>query len=75
MPDFIDLDDLVSLLRQWRVILASYQSDALRWKGVSHILYMRDAEHKANELATRILQLEVAVGIHEAPVELAGAEL
>ena len=65
MPDFIDLDDLMSLLRQWRKALEYYQADARRWKRRGHILYMRDAENKGNELATRILQLEAAIGIHE----------
>ena len=68
MPDFIDLDDLTSLLRQWRKALEYYQAESRRWKRRGHILFMRDADHKANELATRILQLEAAIGIHEGPV-------
>ena len=68
MPDFIDLDDLTSLLRQWRKALEYYQDESRRWKRRGHILFMRDAENKGNELATRILQLEAAIGIHEGPV-------
>ena len=68
MPDFIDLDDLTSLLRQWRKALEYYQAESRRWKRRGHILFMRDADHKANELATRILQLEATIGVHEGPV-------
>ena len=68
MPDFIDLDDLTSLLRQWRKALEYYQAESQRWKRRGHILFMRDAENKANELATRILQLEATIGVHEGPV-------